>query len=78
MFSESVCWFTISLKAVLLGYFAPETFAIKIYKTQTLYIKVIMFVVNILKILVPTCYSPKAFLSLTKSVLELEFERVGC
>ena len=52
--------------------------------TQTLHIKVIMFIVNILKILVPTCYSPKAFLSnrgtglLTNSVLELGFERVGC
>ena len=40
-----------------------------------------MFIVNILKILVQTCYSPNAFLSNsgagTKSVLELEFERVG-
>ena len=33
-----------------------------LYKTQTLYIKVIMFIVNILKILVPICYSPKPFL----------------
>ena len=34
-----------------------------IYKTQTLCIKLIMFIVNILTILVPTCCSPKAFLS---------------
>ena len=34
-----------------------------VYKTQTLHIKVIMFIVNILKILVPTCYSPTPFLS---------------
>ena len=34
-----------------------------LYKTQTLYIKVIMFIANILKILVATCYSPKPFLS---------------
>ena len=33
------------------------------FTRQTLYIKVIMFIVNILKILVPTCYSPKVFLS---------------
>ena len=32
-----------------------------LYKTQTLYIKVIMFTVNILNILVPICYSPKPF-----------------
>ena len=56
------CWFTISLKAVLQGYFAPGTFPINeyIYKTHTLYVKVIMFIVNILKIRVPICYSPKA------------------
>ena len=47
------------------GLFCFGTFPIneKIHKIQTLYIKVIMFIVNILKILVPTCYSPKAFLS---------------
>ena len=33
------------------------------FTRHSLYIKVIMFIVNILKILVPTCYSPNAFLS---------------
>ena len=32
-------------------------------KFTRLYTKVIMFIINILKILLPTCYSPKAFLS---------------
>ena len=65
MFSECPCSFTISLKAAFQGYFAPGTFPTNesIHKTQTLYIKVIMFIVNILKILIPICYSPKTFLS---------------
>ena len=40
-----------------------EPFQLMSKFTQTLYIKVIMFIVNIVKILVPICYTPKAFLS---------------